>query len=159
MKKLKNPFESIPGYNCFGCSSSNHQGLRMTFYEDGDEVVSEWDPDPHFQGYIDIVHGGIQCTLMDEIGSWTVFVKLHTGGFTTKLTTRFRKPVLISDGNVTIRARVLEHRSRIAEIDVKLYNGRGELCSEALVEYAVLSPEKAVAIMNFPGPEAFYDKD
>ena len=29
----------MEGYNCFGCSPDNEAGVRMEFYEDGDEVV------------------------------------------------------------------------------------------------------------------------
>jgi uncharacterized protein (TIGR00369 family) len=157
MRELKNPFDKLPEYYCFGCSNKNHLGLKMTFYEDGDEIVSKWDPDAHFQGYMDIVHGGVQSTLMDEIASWVVFIKLQTGGVTSKLTTRFRKPVVMSDGQLTIRAKLVEQRRRIAEIEVKLYNGKGELCSESTAEYFVLSREKAAATMNLPAVEDFYE--
>lgn len=157
MKKLKNPFDQLPGYNCFGCSSNNHAGLQMTFYEDGDEIISKWMPDPHFQGYINMVHGGIQSTLIDEIASWVVFIKMKTGGVTSKLTTKFRKPLVISDGEVTIRAKVIEKKSRIVEIDVKLYNGKGVLCSESVAEYFLLTSEKAATTMNFPSTEDFYN--
>lgn len=157
MRKLSNPFEALPGHFCFGCSAENHQGLCMTFYEDGDEIISTWDPDPHFQGYINIVHGGVQTTLMDEIASWVVFIKLKTGGVTSRLTSRFRRPVLVDEGPLTIRARLKEHSGRIAVIDVKLYNGKKVLCAESSVEYFVLPQEKAASAMNYPGVEAFYE--
>ena len=156
MKKLSNPFSKLDGYNCFGCSGENSHGLQMEFFEEGEEVVCRWNPTKHFQGYIDILHGGIQSTLMDEIASWVVFVKLKTGGVTSKLTTRFRKPVQVSHGEVTIRAKLVEKRGRIAEIGVQLFNGKGVLCSESTAEYFVLSPEKAKATMQFPEMDAFY---
>lgn len=157
MQKLNNPFDKIPGYNCFGCSSNNHHGLQMTFYEDGKEIVSTWDPDDHFQGYINTVHGGIQSTLMDEIASWVVFIKVQTGGVTSKLTTKFRKPVLVTDGRITIRAKLVSQTSRLAEIEVKLYNGKNVLCSESIAEYFLLSHEKAADAMNFPAMDDFYN--
>ena len=40
MKKIINPWKGLEGYNCFGCASNNEAGLKMEFYEDGDEVVS-----------------------------------------------------------------------------------------------------------------------
>jgi len=157
MRKLRNPFDALPGYFCFGCSSDNKHGLRMTFFEDGDEIISRWDPDPQYQGYINIIHGGVQATLMDEIASWVVFIKLKTGGVTSRLSSRFRKPVLVNEGPLTIRARLKEHSGRIAAIEVKLFNGEQILCADASVEYFVLSPEKAATSMNYPGVEAFYE--
>ena len=49
MKKIINPWKNMEGYNCFGCSPDNEAGVRMEFYEDGDEVVSIWKPRPEYQ--------------------------------------------------------------------------------------------------------------
>lgn len=42
MKKIINPWKGLEGYNCFGCAPNNEAGVRMEFYEDGDEIVSIW---------------------------------------------------------------------------------------------------------------------
>lgn len=42
MRKIINPWKDMEGYNCFGCSPDNEAGVRMVFYEDGDEIVSVW---------------------------------------------------------------------------------------------------------------------
>lgn len=157
MKKLKNPFAKLPGYYCFGCSPHNDHGLRMEFFEDGDEVISTWDPARYFQGYINVLHGGVQCTLMDEIAAWVVMVKLKTGGVTSRLTTRFRRPVMVNEGQISLRAKLVEQRRNIAEIKIELYNSSKQLCAEATAEYFVLSLEKAHKEMNFPDPNAFYE--
>lgn len=52
MKKIVNPWRKLAGYNCFGCSPDNEYGVKMEFYEDGDEVVSIWKPDEHYQGFL-----------------------------------------------------------------------------------------------------------
>ena len=46
MKKIINPWKDLEGYNCFGCAPNNEAGVRMEFYEDGDEIVSIWKPRP-----------------------------------------------------------------------------------------------------------------
>ena len=84
MKKIINPWKDMEGYNCFGCSPDNEAGVRMEFYEDGDEVVSIWKPRPEYQGWLNTLHGGIQSVLLDEICGWVVFRKLQTGGVTSK---------------------------------------------------------------------------
>ncbi len=53
MKKIINPWKGMEGYNCFGCAPNNEAGVKMEFYEDGDEVISIWKPQPQFQGWID----------------------------------------------------------------------------------------------------------
>ena len=50
MQKINNPWAGIEGYNCFGCSPDNPLGLRMSFAEDGDYIVSVWEPSGTFQG-------------------------------------------------------------------------------------------------------------
>ena len=64
MKKIINPWKGMEGYNCFGCAPNNEAGVKMEFYEDGDEVISIWKPQPQFQGWIDTLHGGIQAVLL-----------------------------------------------------------------------------------------------
>ena len=49
MKKIKNPYAGTAegmGYNCFACAPENPCGLKMEFFEDGEEVVCFWEPNP-----------------------------------------------------------------------------------------------------------------
>ena len=155
MIRLKNPYAEFEGYSCFGCSPTNPFGLHMEFSKEEDEIVCHWDPNDHFQGFHDILHGGIQSTMMDEIASWVVFVFLDTAGVTYQLNTRFRKPVNISRGRITLRAKLIRQEKRVAEIEAKLYDGEDSLCSESRLHYFVMPREKAVSEMHFPGKEAF----
>ena len=52
----------------------------MEFFEDGDDIVSLWQPTPNFQGWLNTLHGGIQSVLLDEICGWVVMRKLQTAG-------------------------------------------------------------------------------
>jgi len=156
MKELHNPYVTMEGYNCFGCCPKNLAGLRMEFKEDGEDIVSFWDPDKRFEGWKNVLHGGIQATLMDEIASWVVFVKLGTGGVTYKLSTKYRRPVRIDKGRLCLRAALVEVRKSIAEITVRLYDGTDQLCSEGTLEYFVLPEDKAKEEMHYPGREAFF---
>ena len=155
MIKLKNPYAEYPEYSCFGCSPTNPSGLHMEFFKDGDELVCRWDPVEHYQGFYDILHGGIQATMMDEIASWVVFVILDTAGVTYQLNTRFRKPVHISKGLITVRATLVKQQKRVAEIEARLYDGDNVLCAESQANYFVMPYEKAVSDFHFPGKDAF----
>jgi acyl-coenzyme A thioesterase PaaI-like protein len=127
----------------------------MEFFKEGDEIISKWDPGEHYQGFHDILHGGIQTTMMDEIASWVVFVMLDTAGMTYQLTTRFRKPVLISRGVISVRASLVRQQKRIAEIEARLYDGKDMLCAESQANYFIMPHEKAVEQLHFPGKDAF----
>ena len=90
MKRITNPWRGMEGYRCYGCDPHSEQGLRMEFYEDGEEIVSVWHPRPEFQGWVDTLHGGVQATLADEISSWVVFRKFRTSGVTSRMEVRYQ---------------------------------------------------------------------
>ena len=52
---------------CFVCGDKNPIGLNVPFYVKGDEVVAEYTAGCHFEGYRDILHGGILSALLDEV--------------------------------------------------------------------------------------------
>ena len=82
MKKIKNPWLHKNEYHCFGCCPDNPLGLKMEFYEEGDEIISYWHPNEHYQGWVGVMHGGILSTIIDEIAGWVVLRKMQTTGVT-----------------------------------------------------------------------------
>ncbi len=149
MKKIINPWKGMKGYNCFGCAPDNESGVKMEFYEDNDEIVSIWKPRQQFQGWIDTLHGGIQAVLLDEICAWVVLRKLQTTGVTSKMETRYRKPVDTKDSYVVLRASIKECKRNLVIIEARLYNNIGELCTEAICTYFTFPQDKAKKEMNF----------
>lgn len=115
----------------------------MEFYEDGDSVVCFWNPKNHYQGWVDTLHGGIQATLIDECASWVMFRKLQTTGVTSNLEVRYRKPIMTTESQITIRAVLREKRRNLAFIHVTIENSKGELCTEGEATYFTFPAEKA----------------
>lgn len=152
MRKIKNPWLQKEGYNCFGCCPENPAGVHMEFYEAGDDIVCFWKPQAHFQGWIDTLHGGIQSTLIDEIASWVVFRKLQTTGVTSHLEVKYLKPIMTTENQITIRARLAEMKRQVAFIDITIYNSREEICTEGRATYFTATKEKA-AEMGFTSCE------
>lgn len=149
MKKIINPWKDLEGYNCFGCAPENPAGVKMEFFEDGEEIVSIWKPQPQFQGWFHTLHGGIQSVLLDEICAWVVLRKLQTTGVTSKMETRFMKSVSTNDPYITLRASLKERKRNIAIIEARLYNSANELCTTALCTYFTFPPEKVKEEMFF----------
>lgn len=148
LRKLLNPYVGMPGYNCIGCCPTNPIGLHLQFWEDGDDIVTEWSPSDNYQSWIDTLHGGIISTLVDELAGWVVFRKLQTAGMTTSLHVKFHKPVMTTEPKVTLRARITEQKRSFVVIHVTLCNSKGELCDEAEATYYAFGKERAGA-MNF----------
>jgi uncharacterized protein (TIGR00369 family) len=154
--KIINPFAGKPGYNCFGCSPDNKLGLRLSFVNEGEYILAQWQPQPQFQGYQNLLHGGIQATLLDEIASWYVYARLQTAGVTSRLDVRYRKPVYTDQGSLTLRARLLEKRRNLADIETELLNNTGELCAGGVIQYYTFSEQVAREKYWYPGADAFY---
>ncbi len=159
MKKIINPFVHLDGYHCFGCAPNNPFGVKMEFYEDGDDIVSHWQPSAHYQGWLNTLHGGIQSVLLDEICGWVVMRKLQTGGVTSKMETRFLHPVSTNDTLLTLRAHVKEQRRNIVLVEATLTNSAGTVCSTALCTYFAFPAEKARTELHFCGCEVEEDKE
>ncbi len=156
MKPIKNPFIGRDEYACFACSPDHPAGLKMEFFQDGEEVVCFWEPDSRFEGYHDVLHGGIQSTLFDEIASWLVFVKLKTAGVTSRLAVEFLRPVHINRGRIRLTAALAETRDRTASIHCQLFDSRNHLCARAEVEYVTYSRDLAEKKLDYPGYERFF---
>jgi len=159
MRKIANPFASLEGYNCFGCAQTNENGLQLTFSEDGDEIISNWIPKSSFEGYRNVLHGGIQATLMDEIASWTVYTKVKKTGVTSKAEIKYRKPIYINKGPLQIRSKVIQLRKNLADISVKIFDANSQLCSEGIFTFFTFSEAKSIENLYYPKPEDFFEKE
>jgi len=130
----------------------------MEFYEEGELVICNWAPVPHFGGYKNVLHGGIQATLLDEIAAWTVQVKLRTAGVTANIDLKFKKPVYTDKGNLLLRAYIEKVVKRIAFVRTELYDHQNYLCCEGVVKYFIYPEEIAREKLYFPEFEEFFKK-
>lgn len=155
-KELHNAYAELEGYNCFGCSPTNPVGLKCKFTDEGEYVTCRWTPSDNYQGFFHILHGGIQATLIDEIASWVIFTRANTAGVTTEMNVKYRKKVCIDDGEIFLRAKVVNLQRRFATARVELFTAGGELAAEAEVVYMLFSEEMAKRQLDWPGVAAFY---
>lgn len=160
MIKIRNPFESFEEHQCFCCSKHNPIGLKLEFWfnEADKSVETSWNPDFNLQGYPNVLHGGIQSTLMDEVASWALYVLLETAGVTSKLEIRYRKPVYVNKGAIRVKAKLIGTEKRMANFQTELYDSENNLCAEGVVQYFFYPKEVAKKQLNYPGIEAFIGK-
>ncbi|MCK7540540.1 MAG: PaaI family thioesterase [Marinilabiliales bacterium] len=84
-----------------------------------ESLYAYWDPLPHFQGYMNVLHGGIIATLLDEAGAWCIYVTAGTSGVTSSMTVRYLKPVYISKGTVRIEAELVTLQEKSGSVQVQ----------------------------------------
>jgi len=128
----------------------------MTFFEDGEEVISTWEPKPQFEGYHGVLHGGVQAAIMDEIASWVVYTKAKVAGVTSSMDIHYHKPIYMTEGAISVHSKILRMRRNLADIQVGIYNSDNELCSEGIVTYFTFSLKKSKETFFYPGEEAFF---
>ncbi len=158
MIKLNNPYTRYDEYRCFACDPRHPFGLRMEFELDGEKVVSSWKPHADFQGFYQVIHGGIQATLADEIAGWVVQVICKSAGVTTDLNVKYIKPVLLSNGPLKLQAWLEEQQGNKAIVKVELHDKNQILCTTAEVKYHLFDEKTSKEKFYYPGFEAFLPK-
>jgi len=158
--KIMNPYlnSGRREYNCFGCSPNNEKGLQLKFELDGEEVVAHWNPQRWAEGFRNVLHGGIQAALLDELCSWVVQTLCQTVGVTTSMEISYRKAVLVSEGEIILRARLTEQNSRMAFVEGRLLSGDGTVCATAKCKFYLFPLDKAMAEFDYPGVSAFFEE-
>jgi acyl-coenzyme A thioesterase PaaI-like protein len=124
-------FEISP-HNCFACGTLNPHGLRLLLHVEPGRSWSDVTLEQRFEGWHGIAHGGILCTILDEVMAWAL-VGTDNWGLTTKLSVDFRKPVEVgrpfkAEGWVTrSRRRLVETAAHLvdAENGSELATARG----------------------------------
>jgi acyl-coenzyme A thioesterase PaaI-like protein len=74
MKSLQETY--APNNRCFGCGPANDKGLRIRSFQEGDEFVCEWRPQPHHLAFDGILNGGICGALLDCHSNWAATIHL-----------------------------------------------------------------------------------
>lgn len=83
-------FEFEP-HRCFACGELNEHGLQLDLHTSPDGAWTELVLEPAFQGWDAVAHGGIVCTILDEVMAWAVIGR-GTWGVTARLNVAFRRP-------------------------------------------------------------------
>ncbi len=121
--------------------------------------MAEWEPNRNFEGYHNVLQGGIQATMHDEIASWAVYTQCETAGVTSNLNVSYLHPLYLSSNKkITLKAVLKKQEERKAVFETELINEKGQVCSSAIVEYFLFPKPIAVRKFYYPGKDAFFDK-
>lgn len=128
MKSVQETY--APGNRCFGCGPSNDKGLRIRSFEEGDELVAEWQPQPHHLAFEGMLNGGICGALLDCHSNWTAALHLMRAAgaatppctVTAEFHVKLKRPTPMN-GPVRLRAKVAEATEDRAVVDATLEAG------------------------------------
>jgi uncharacterized protein (TIGR00369 family) len=108
------------GY-CFVCGPKNPIGLKLDFRFNGKTIKTDFIPQKEHQGYLDIVHGGILSTLLDE-AMVKLAIAMDMPAVTAQMDVRLKKALRVKE-RVTIEARIVKTTKKLLEA-----------CAEAVTE-------------------------
>lgn len=120
--KTQGPLEITPIADnyCFVCGQNNPKGLHLKVRYQPEALAAEAEIalPREYQGWADVIHGGILATLLDELMAHAVW-RFAGAGLTLSLEVRFHAPLKPGE---TIRVRgvltSLNGRRRTAEADI-----------------------------------------
>ena len=156
IREVENSFIDFPGNNCFACHPNNSHGLKLKFFANDDtgEVFTKIKPEKHFNGFPGILHGGIQCALVDEVAYWAMFDKIKKIGLTAKIDLQYLKPVPMNV-ELEVSAKVTTVKNRKVTVETYIQEENAGVCTKAEVLYFL--PNKKAVFKVF-GEESFNEK-
>jgi uncharacterized protein (TIGR00369 family) len=129
-------------HNCFACGTLNVHGLQLELHAGDDRCWVELTLAERFGGWEGIAHGGIVCTILDEVMAWAV-VDHDIWGVTARMSVEFKKPVPLGvpirgEGRVTnVRGR------RIVEAEGVIFDtGTGTVLARSTATFVGAPEEK-----------------
>lgn len=131
-------------HNCFGCGRLNAHGLHMTFYPDErGGVWSPFVPEPRFEGYTGMVHGGVISTVLDEVMAWSLY-RNETWAVTGALSVRYRAPIRVGQETRAVGWEA-SRRGRRIEMAAEIRDTGGKVLASATATFVQVPEAQAEA--------------
>lgn len=116
------------GY-CFVCGPKNPVGLKLDFHFDGKTMKTRFIPRKEHQGYMNVVHGGIVATLLDEI-MVKLAIELGMPAVTARMDIRLKKAIKVGEA-ITVEAEITMDKRRLLEVYAKAVTDDGAIAADA----------------------------
>ena len=118
---------------CFVCGDKNDIGLKVDFFNEEGKTIAEYTPTPEFEGYKDILHGGIISALLDEVMIKSIIAKgILT--LTSRVDIRFKNLTRIGE-KLLLEGWIKEDRRRLIIAEGRAFKQNGEVIAEARGTY------------------------
>lgn len=115
---------------CFVCGKRNEDGLQLDFELVGeDEIRTEFTPDKRFQGWKDILHGGIIATILDEVMVNVAYLR-KVMAVTVKMEIRLRRPAAVGE-RLIFRGQILKQGAKTLDVKAWAEEESGAIVAEA----------------------------
>ena len=114
------PYTFGPTQTCFGCGPHNERGLRLRFQREGDAVTTRFVLGKGHDGPPDLLHGGLQALICDELAGWVLVGLRDRIGVTSSMNLRYIRGIRLGEECVGIGELASEADGMMAVDDVIL---------------------------------------
>ena len=135
--ELRNLFKLIENYNCFVCSDTNPIGLNLDIQFGKDSAYAFFNLSNLYSGFPSVVHGGIQATIIDEIGFWAMFNTIKRLGFTKSLSVEYLSKIEVNK-ELNAVGKIIEATDDLVSVEVEILSDSNSK-TRGIVEYKLIS--------------------
>lgn len=133
--------KAIPNYpHCFVCGDKNKIGLKVAFFFNEGKAKAQYTPTREFEGYKDILHGGILSALLDEVMIYSIIAQgIIT--VTVQIEVKFKKPAKIGE-TLFLEGQITEDKGKILLTEGKIFKQDGTIIAESKGKFFRAEGEK-----------------
>ena len=140
--------KTIPNYPyCFVCGDKNKIGLKVEFFYDEGKAKAQYTPTPEFEGYKDILHGGILSALLDEVMIYSI-IALGIITVTVQIEVKFKKPAKIGE-TLLLEGQITEDKGKILLTEGRIFKQDGTSVAESKGKFFRAEGEMKKKIENY----------
>ncbi len=149
LQKVGEGVDLLPNSSgCLVCGRDNPIGLKLRFAATAAGVAAQVTPDPQYQGFSGVLHGGMVCALLDDALWYAIYQATGVATMTAELTTRYKRPVPCGEP-ITVRGRLRENRrGRLFTAEGGLYDAAGTLLAEGSGSFLAAPPGLAARLVS-----------
>jgi uncharacterized protein (TIGR00369 family) len=142
----------LPTYKgSFFCDLDREDGLKLKMYHKDDMVYCNFNIANRFEGYRDVLHGGMIFGILDVIIWYVIFMETKKICMTRHVEMEFVKPVMCNAPYVA-KGKVVKVKGRNFHASAWVEDGNGDVCAKvnaAFRESKDLSVSDVINRMDF----------
>ena len=123
--------KKISGYpQCMACGKANPRGLQLDLYYVEGRVETRYRLPGYVQGFPGAAHGGVLCTILDEVMAWAAIESTGRFYVTGEMNVRFLAPAVPGD-EIVARGEIAEDKRRYLLCRGEVLAADGRLLAKA----------------------------
>ena len=140
------PVKKISGYpGCMACGKANPRGLQLDLFAEGGRVHTRFHVPAWVNGFPGAAHGGILCTLLDEVMAWVAIDTTGRYHVTGEMNVRFLAPAVPGE-EVTAFGEIVEDKRRFLVCRGEVRGPEGKLLAKAEGKFFPVTAEQQAAM-------------